>query len=875
MSECLALAPTGVIDWVGGLLLVVLLTVLIWVARNHRFHGKAFFLASVLGATLWLTAITLESLSIHEACKIAWAKFAWLGIGLLPTALYFFIDDYARARDRWGDRWRLGLLGGGPLAIFLAAASNSWHGQFYGPGTGLVFDGPQSGQVFYDHGPFFYLAAAWLYVFVAAGILVLLRGLSGAHRAHRAFFLAWLMVLVLPVVANLSYVIGGFTIFGLDPTAYAYAVAMMAISGFIISDRMLDLRAVALEVMWHNSPSPLMIVMPDGRVASANPATLALCNKTRAEGVLADWAPLALHTAPLRALDPLAGPISLALGERHFEARALQIETPLERSTEMGRVLWLTDVTLRRELEARLASERDYLQLLMQTTMTGIIALDAQGRVIFANPESGKLTGRAPETIPGMDHADLFPPRPQTEDAWPSCFASLISAGVSQRDAHVGFLRADGAARILSVNVAWVERPGIQARIVCAMADITEQLEAERVLEAARDRAEAANRAKTEFLANMSHEIRTPLNGVLGMADLLAETDLQEDQRAMLHTIRESGWGLLSLLNDILDLARVEAGRLELDPQPFDLSPLINQLHALHGNNARAKGVGFDLHCAPRPLLRRIGDETRIRQILHNLLGNAVKFTETGAVTLEVTPTREDQIRFRVSDTGIGMSPEQVGRIFQPFEQAEVGTARRFGGTGLGMTIVRRLVEMMNGVITISSTPGEGTQIDFVLTLPLDSAAQQDTLPPKAEHPEDNDIDAAGLRGLRVLAADDNAANRKLLSLLMAQMGIDCRFAHDGAEALSLWQQEDFDIVLLDISMPVMDGLEALHAMQHAAQQKGAPPPRALAATANVMSDQVAAYHAAGFIGILPKPFRRKDLVDALLRAQPAPDRAG
>ncbi|MGY6694851.1 MAG: histidine kinase N-terminal 7TM domain-containing protein [Roseinatronobacter sp.] len=873
MSDGLALASSGVIDWVAGGLLLVLLTILIWVARYHRFHGKVFFLASVVGAILWLTAITLESVSMRESDKLVWAKIAWLGIGLLPTALYFFIDDYARARDRWRDRWRLGLVAGGPLAIFLLAASNSWHGLFYGPETGLVFEGPQRGQVIYDHGPFFYLAAVWLYFFVGAGIVVLLRGLRGAHRAHRSFFLAWLMVLVLPVAANLSYVIGGYTIFGLDPTAYAYALAMMAISGFIISDRMLDLRAVALEVMWQNSPSPLMIVMPDGRVASANPATLALCNRTRAKGQLAEWEPLAPHAARLRALDPLAGPISINLGLRQFEARALPIETPLERSSEMGRVLWLNDVSLRRELEARLASERDYLHLLMQTTMTGIIALDADGRVIFANPEAGKLTGRAPDTIPGMDHADLFPPRPQSDDIWPSCFATLINAGKSQRDAHVGFLRADGAARILSVNVAWVARPGIEARIVCAMADITEQLEAERALQSARDRAEAANRAKTEFLANMSHEIRTPLNGVLGMADLLAETALQDDQRAMLDTIRESGWGLLSLLNDILDLARVEAGRLELDPQPFDLSVLIAQLHALHGNNARAKGIGFDLRCAARPLLHRIGDETRIRQILHNLLGNAVKFTESGAVTLDVTPVGDDQILFRVSDTGIGMSQEQVGRIFQPFEQAEVGTARRFGGTGLGMTIVRRLVEMMDGEIIIDSMPGKGTQIDLVLSLPLDSAAQD--APPDPDPRDEPDSNAADLHGLRVLAADDNAANRKLLSLLMAQLGVDCQFARDGAEALALWQQEEFDLVLLDISMPVMDGLEALRAMQHAAAQTGAPPPRALAATANVMSDQIAAYQAAGFVGTLPKPFRRKDLVDALLRAKAAPDLAG
>lgn len=520
------------------------------------------------------------------------------------------------------------------------------------------------------------------------------------------------------------------------------------------------------------------------------------------------------------------------------------------------------DITERKYLEAQLVAERDYLARLMETSASGITALNGRGQIIFANREAERILGLSASEIAGITYDDPawqicgLDGRPFPPEALP--FPRVMTEGGTVRNVCFAIAWPDGTKRKLSVNATQIAAEGLSVRVVCSINDITEQVAAEEELRNAAERAEAANRAKSSFLANMSHEIRTPLNGVLGMAQVLEDELSDPRHRRMLSTIRDSGEMLLGVLNDVLDMSKIEAGKLTLEDTLFVPAELAQRVEGLHGLRAAEKGLEFAVQAGADAQIARLGDTGRLAQVLHNLLGNAVKFTETGSVTLILATDPDDALVIEVLDTGVGMTQEQSARIFEDFEQADGTVTRRFGGTGLGMSIVRKLVGLMRGEITVDSAPGRGTDVRVRLPLPR---APLDAVPAIAPEPP------RMLSGLRALAADDNATNRMILRAMLSAMGVEVVLVDDGRAAIDAWEPGQFDLYLLDISMPGLDGISALAGLREREAEHGLGSAPALAITANAMSHQVAEYLEAGFAGHLGKPFRREDLMRAIDRA--------
>ncbi|HEY3796873.1 MAG TPA: ATP-binding protein [Caulobacteraceae bacterium] len=362
--------------------------------------------------------------------------------------------------------------------------------------------------------------------------------------------------------------------------------------------------------------------------------------------------------------------------------------------------------------------------------------------------------------------------------------------------------------------------------------------------------AEAANAAKSLFLATMSHEIRTPLNGVLGMAQAMAAGELTGEQRERLDVVRQSGETLLGILGDILDFSKIEAGKLDLETIDFDLEPVVRSALAPFTALAEAKGVTLDLDLNDAAGVYA-GDPTRLRQILYNLTSNALKFTAAGEVRLSAR-RQGDQLELSVADTGIGIPDDKLAGLFDSFSQVDASTTRRFGGTGLGLAICRRLAELMGGRIAVASEPGQGSLFMVTLPLPWRGAAMPAAAPATAA--------AADVGALRVLAAEDNEVNRLVLKTLLHQVGVDPCLVENGEAALAAWRDGDWDLVLMDVQMPVMDGVAATRAIRAEEAARGYGRTPIVGLTANVMSHQVAEYLAAGMDAHVGKPISAAEL---------------
>ena len=423
------------------------------------------------------------------------------------------------------------------------------------------------------------------------------------------------------------------------------------------------------------------------------------------------------------------------------------------------------------------------------------------------------------------------------------------------------------------VQQRWIVGIGA-AFFLSAVALLIWQFRTVRLLKFANHRAEVASRTKSEFLANMSHEIRTPLNGVVAMADALAGARLPKKEKEMVEVIRSSGGTLERLLSDVLDLARIESGQVNIEIAPFQLGDAVRGVASLSRLRADEKGV--QLHVNVDPVIDRVvaGDIVRVRQILTNLVSNAVKFTEEGSVTINAGPAGEGRVRLEVIDTGVGFDASLKSRVFGRFQQADGSITRRFGGTGLGLAISRQLAQLMGGDLDCESTPGEGSRFWVEIDLPegeYDASVTTQSTPGAA-------VDAGEERLLRILLADDHPTNRKVIELMLAETGTDLTMVVNGQEALDAVKAAGpFDVILMDMQMPVMDGLTATSAIRIAQTQLGQPRTPVIMLTANAMPEHVEAGRKAGADSHLAKPITMAGLfgaIEAVLEGQAGEERA-
>ncbi|MEQ8268895.1 MAG: ATP-binding protein [Parvibaculum sp.] len=598
-----------------------------------------------------------------------------------------------------------------------------------------------------------------------------------------------------------------------------------------------------------------------------------------------------LHGAVIGPLERLASAIREGAGN-HFEAPA---GIPKGEIGDLAHLFGQVFGRLRHSLR-----ENEQLALVANGTDAGVLIADQSGRIIWANAGCLRMTGFTREDLEGRSpqeilarHAGVGALKILAESAadgearnvetisltrhgtqyWASIEVRPIRDG---RGAIRNYILVENDISRAKQTESKLKRSQLELQDrVLDLQHTSLQLEQERMklsriaqdLSLAKDAAENANRAKSTFLATMSHELRTPMNGVLGMADLLLSGELTAEQRDRVSTIRESGECLLTILNDILDLSKLEAGRLELEPEPTSPRSILETVVEVLRPNAAEKGLVLTKSEGGDIPAKVVSDPTRLRQILFNLVGNAIKFTPHGEVNvaLSVQPRAEAgtvELVFTVRDTGIGISESLLPRLFTRFQQADSSISRTYGGTGLGLAITRELTTLMEGSIEVESTEGEGST--FTVRLPVritqGSAVEEQAEAAKSVAPHD-----AEERKLKVLLAEDQPVNQKLMSAVMERLGHELTIAENGIEVIRKLREGSFDLILMDIQMPLMDGIQATKVIRAADEPWRDIPIVAL--TAHAMEGHREIYAAAGMNGFVSKPFKIDILVAEMVKA--------
>ncbi|MBF0339726.1 MAG: PocR ligand-binding domain-containing protein [Magnetococcales bacterium] len=528
----------------------------------------------------------------------------------------------------------------------------------------------------------------------------------------------------------------------------------------------------------------------------------------------------------------------------------------------LGRVWIFTDVTERERAEAALRENEQRLREIAATLAEGLYVVGRDWRIFFINPTALEILGWREEEVLGQPSHALFHHSYLDGSVYPAedcLLRDVLNEGQVISTDQEWLWRRNGESFPVALIASPILRDGEVRGAVVVFRDITESKRSEVELRQAKEQAEQAARVKGEFLAAMSHEIRTPMNVVLGMSEMLLETELNLEQRRYAETMHHSGKALMGVINDVLDFSRIEAGRIALVDLPFSPRQVVEETARLMRVAAREKGLILGETIAVELPIRVLGDDGRLRQVLLNLLSNAIKFTQQGRVDVGLSwhPSEQETLLFQVVDTGIGIAAEQVSQIFEQFIQADAGITRRYGGTGLGLAICRRLVELMGGRVWVESHPGEGSL--FAFTLPV-------RLAPLEEIPAEP-VPARGSaeeRSLNILLAEDVEENRILFEAYLGHTRHRVVMVNDGLEAVERMEAGSFDVVIMDVQMPRMDGYTAARKIRLWEQEQGRAPVPIIALSAHAMEGEMERSREAGCTLYLSKPIRKQALLDVL-----------
>ncbi len=508
----------------------------------------------------------------------------------------------------------------------------------------------------------------------------------------------------------------------------------------------------------------------------------------------------------------------------------------------------------------KISTHERQLKQFIDNAPFGVARVSSKGQLDDANQALCKLIGKPKDLLDTISERELLAAGKRVASPIPQDADSDVTADIRT------FVSAQGEEFTVRVSTLYPTAEDLSDSHWLLVENISGDMKYQQQLEAAKLRAENETRAKTNFVANISHEIRTPMTAVLGVTQLLAKSGLNATQQQYVDMIQSAGQNLMRLLNDVLDFSKIEAGRMDLLSEPFSLTELLQNLRNFLSIEAQKKGLQWSVDAPPELPASCLGDETRLQQLLINLVSNAVKFTEKGAVTLSlacvVKEGREANLQFRVTDTGIGISPSQQERIFEAFNQADSTITRRFGGTGLGLAICRNIAGLMNGALTLNSAPNEGSTFTFTLVLPVHTVAQRPLL--IDSQPSPGKSKTARLRGIRLLIAEDDDAIRTVVNTIFHHEGADVVIVESGAKVLETLAQSSaaFDAILMDVQMPGMDGCETTRRLQEAFKLDTP----VIALTAGLMEDEISRCREAGMCGYIAKPLDIETAVDTLLK---------